>query len=83
MYEQHLTIVDRQLAALHVLDLNLPALNLSTPNATVILDKLTSLTERLLRRSDRAGVFKSLASHYIRLHLEEGICGLLTKIDRT
>jgi hypothetical protein len=82
VYEQHLTIVDRQLAALRVFDLNLPALNFSTSNATIILDKLTSLTERLLKRNARAGIFKTLASHYIRFHLEEGICSLLTKIDK-
>lgn len=74
--------MDRQLAALHVFDLNLPALNFSTTNATAILDKLTSLTEKLLRRNDRAGMFKALTSHYIRFRLEDGICNLLTKIDR-
>lgn len=75
-------MVDRQLAALHVFNFNLPALTLSTSNASAILDKLTSFAGKLLKRSDRAGIFKALATHYLRLHLEEGLCGLLTRIDK-
>lgn len=75
-------IADRRLAALHVFDLNLSALGFSTINASAILDKLTSLTEKLLRRNDRAAVFKALTNHYIRFQLEDGLCNLLTKIDK-
>lgn len=82
MYEQYVTIADKQLAALKMLDRHLSGLNLSTANAIVILDKLMAFTDKLLRRGERAGMLRALSSHHIRWHLEDGLCNLLTRMDR-
>lgn len=81
VYEQHLTVASKQLAAMHCIYTSLHGLRLSSNNFKAVTDKLLQLAERQLKKADRAHLLIRCLGLLMEARLEDGCLSCLGKID--